>query len=142
MKRPQHPVISLFLLALIVFVWHGSELAFASDNENSDFDRLILKNSKLMIKEGRATFRFDTFGDEAYWGDTLKLHQAIQGAKFGGVGNGLSPRTALAVGLKIDVDSLPKELIGNLKKGRVNLDDPATTLALLNHLDCCLMRTT
>ena len=131
MKRPQHPVISLFLLALIVFVWHGSELAFASDNENSDFDRLILKNSKLMIKEGRATFRFDTFGDEAYWGDTLKLHQAIQGAKFGGVGNGLSPRTALAVGLKIDVDSLPKELIGNLKKGRVNLDDPATTLALL-----------
>jgi hypothetical protein len=81
--------------------------------------------------EGEQTFRFDTFGDEAFWGDTLHLHQAIEGAKLGGVGPGVSPATALAVGLKVDVDSLPHDLIAALKLGKVNLQDPATTLALL-----------
>src|SRR5438067_927277 len=42
-----------------------------------------LKNARKMILEGRHTFRFDTFGDEAFWGDKLKLHEAIEGAKFG-----------------------------------------------------------
>ena len=58
-----------------------------------------LKNARNMISEGRQTFRFDTFGDEAFWGDKLKLHEAIEGAKFGGVGPGLTPRDALALGL-------------------------------------------
>jgi hypothetical protein len=84
-----------------------------------------------MMSEGRRVFRFDTFGDEAFWGDTLKLHLAIEGSTFGGVGAGVSPKTALAVGLKVDVDALPEKLIAQLKKGKVNLDDPATTLALL-----------
>src|SRR5579872_5611975 len=84
-----------------------------------------------MIAEGRRIFRFDTFGDEAFWGDTLQLHQAIAGAQLGGVGPGVSPKTALAVGLKVDVDAFPNALIKALKLGQVNLDDPATTLALL-----------
>ena len=61
-----------------------------------------------MIEEGREIFRFDTFGDEAFWGDTLKLHQAIEGERFGGVGPGVSPATALAVGLKVDAEALPR----------------------------------
>jgi hypothetical protein len=91
----------------------------------------IQNNAPLLLKEGKQTFRFDTFGDEAFWGDTLKLHQAIAGSKLGGVGDGVSPKTALAVGLKVDMDALPKDLVKNLKAGKVNLDDPATTLALL-----------
>jgi len=91
----------------------------------------ILDNAEAMISEGRRTFRFDTFGDEAYWGDQLRLHEAIQGANLGGVGPGLSPRNALALGLKVDVDALPSSLINQLKAGQVNLDDPAVTLALL-----------
>ncbi len=91
----------------------------------------ILMNANKMVMEGRQSFRFDTFGDEVFWGDTLKLHQAIEGAANGGVGPGVSPKTALAVGLKVDVDALPKSLINDIKKGKVNLDDPATTLALL-----------
>jgi hypothetical protein len=59
------------------------------------------------------------------------LQQAIEGAKLGGVGLGVSPRTAVSVGLKVDVDALPASVIGQLKAGKVNLDDPATTLALL-----------
>ena len=91
----------------------------------------IQNNALRMLEEGKQTFRFDTFGDEAFWGDTLKLHQAIAGSKLGGVGDGVSPKTALAVGLKVDMDALPKDLVKNLKAGKVNLDDPATTLALL-----------
>ncbi len=91
----------------------------------------IQANADRMIDEGRRVFRFDTFGDEAFWGDSLKLHQAIQGSKFGGVGAGVSPKTALAVGLKVDVDALPEDLIEQVRKGQVNLDDPAVTLALL-----------
>jgi mono/diheme cytochrome c family protein len=84
-----------------------------------------------MIARGRQIFRFDTFGSEAFFGDALQLHKAIAGVKNGGVGPGVSPKTALAVGLKVDVDALPDALKAQLKAGRVNLDDPATTLALL-----------
>ena len=58
-----------------------------------------VQNAADKVKRGRDIFRFDTFGDQAFWGDTLKLHQAIEGARLGGVGPGVSPRTALAVGL-------------------------------------------
>jgi hypothetical protein len=77
----------------------------------------ISANAQQMIDQGRQIFRFDTFGDEAFWGDNLRLHQAIQGSKFGGAGPGVSPRTALAVGLKVDADALPNKLIKQLKRG-------------------------
>ncbi len=83
------------------------------------------------LARGRRTFRFDTFGDEAFWGDTLKLHTAIEGAAFGGVGPGVSPATALGVGLKVDVDALPASIRQALAAGQVNLNDPAVTLQLL-----------
>jgi hypothetical protein len=76
----------------------------------------------LTIDQGKQTFRFDTFGDEAFWGDTLKLHQGVAT---------VSPKTALSVGLKVDVDALPGDLVAKLKDGSLSLDDPANTLALL-----------
>lgn len=91
----------------------------------------VQQNASQLVQLGRHTFRFDTFGDESFWGDTLMLHQAIEGSKLGGVGPGVSPKTALAVGLKVDVDALPANLLTALTHGQVNLDDPATTLALL-----------
>src|SRR4051794_32071431 len=84
-----------------------------------------------LVREGREIFRHDTFGDEAFWGDTLKLHQAIAGAAHGGVGAGISPATALALGLKVDVQALPGNIRQQLRRGNVDVDDPATTLALL-----------
>ncbi len=96
-----------------------------------EFDRVITQSAQRMIDEGRQIFRFDTFGDQAFWGDSLKLHQAIAGAARGGVGPGVSPKTALAVGLKVDMDALPPALVEQVKAGKVDLDDPATTLALL-----------
>jgi cytochrome c5 len=88
-------------------------------------------NAQRMLAEGKQTFRFDTFGDEVFWTNALQLHRAIAGANLGGVGPGVSPATALGVGLKVDVDALPQSLLSQLKHGRVNLNDPATTLALL-----------
>jgi hypothetical protein len=76
-------------------------------------------------------FRYETFGDEAFWGGRLGLHRAIAGAANGGEGGGVSPATALALGLKVDVDALPRSLQRDLRRGRVDLTDPATTLALL-----------
>jgi hypothetical protein len=84
-----------------------------------------------MIREGRQTFRFETFGSEAFWGDRLLLHKAVAGQANGGVGPGLSPKAALAAGLKVDAAAIPPQLAGQIKAGQVNLDDPATTIALL-----------
>src|SRR5262245_50332778 len=95
------------------------------------FDAEINRHAQAMLAEGRETFRYDTFGSEAFWGDALQLHKAIAGEKNGGVGPGVSPKTALSVGLKVDADALPDALKRQLAAGKVNLDDPATTLALL-----------
>jgi hypothetical protein len=105
--------------------------AFVSLAKPAPFDDVIEASAIASFERGRQIFRYDTFGDQAFWGDTLQLHQAIQGEALGGVGPGVSPNTALAVGLKVDVDALPQSLQNQLKQGRVNLDDPATTLALL-----------
>ena len=94
-------------------------------------DQLTNANMQAMLDQGRHTFRYDTFGDEAFWGGALHLQQAIAGEKLGGVGPGVSPKIALSVGLKIDADALPPSLVEQIKAGKVNLDDPATTLALL-----------
>jgi hypothetical protein len=107
-------------------------LAHAGNKPEKTFDAAIRQNGERMIEEGQRIFRFDTFGDEAFWGDTLKLHQAIEGKRFGGVGPGVSPATALAVGLKVDAEALPSDVLNAIKQGAVNLDDPAVTLALLD----------
>lgn len=91
----------------------------------------VVSDAEQMISEGRRTFRFDTFGDQAFWGDTLRLHEVIEGAKFGGTGPGLSPGMALALGLKVDSQALPQAVQQQLRAGRIDLNDPATTLALL-----------
>jgi hypothetical protein len=94
-------------------------------------DTAILRNSEQMLVEGRTTFRFDTFGSEAFWGDSLRLHQAIAGSEHGGVGPGVSPRTALSVGLKVDAEAVSPAVLRRLRQGRIPLDDPAVTLDLL-----------
>jgi hypothetical protein len=84
-----------------------------------------------LFNRGRQIFRFDTFGDQAFWGGALGLHKAIEGSANGGVGPGVSPKTALTVGLKVDSTKLPKAVKTAIAQGKVNLNDPKTTLALL-----------
>jgi len=118
----------------LFFAFQGSAEVIAGARgpaQVGGFDRTISDSNERLINDGRQIFRFDTFGDEAFWGDTLKLHQAIAGAANGGVGTGVSPKTALAVGLKVDSDALPPAVVNGIKAGAVDLNDPKTTLALL-----------
>ena len=84
-----------------------------------------------LVAQGRRIFRFDTFGDQAFWGGALQLHRAIEGKRLGGVGPGVSPKTALSVGLKVDAAKIPKSVAAAIKAGKVDLNSPKTTLALL-----------
>jgi hypothetical protein len=97
----------------------------------AQFDETIAGGSHETLEHGKQIFRYDTFGDEAWWGGTLGLHRAIEGSSLGGVGPGVSPNAALAAGLKVDVDALPAQVVNAIQHGQVNLNDPATTLALL-----------
>lgn len=76
-----------------------------------------------MIATGQQTFRFDTYGDESYWTDTLRMNDVIA--------SGVSPATALAVGLKVDMDALPPAVVTAIQQGQVDLNSPATTVTLL-----------
>ncbi len=118
--------VAVLLIATVVVTSHSPSVRAASVDKNP-----AVENATQKVEQGQQIFRFDTFGDQAFWGDTLKLHQAIEGVKLGGVGPGVSPKTALAVGLKVDVDALPSNLLQQIQHGKVNLNDPAVTLALL-----------
>lgn len=111
---------------------------FAHDDGETDAGSLSKQpvnsaahNAAQLANQGEQTFRFDTFGDESFWGGALQLHQAIEGAAWGGVGSGISPKAALALGLKVDVKALPDRLVQQLLHGKVDLDDPAVTLQLI-----------
>ena len=77
-----------------------------------------LRPDRIDLMQGRRIFRFDTFGNQKFWTDTLRLHELIQST--------VSPNIALALGLKVDAQALPPGLLAT-----ANLDDPATTVALL-----------
>jgi hypothetical protein len=109
----------------------AAAVAVAATPNRAESDGDIARNAQRMLDEGRRIFRHDTFGDEAFWSDALLLNKAIAGAANGGVGAGVSPKTALSVGLKVDAHALPADLVSKIKMGKVNLDDAATTLALL-----------
>jgi hypothetical protein len=123
----------VFLMAAMVFfglLVQGVRSQSTSKDFTANKDSTA-DNAVQLVTQGRQIFRFDTFGDQAFWGNTLKLHQAIKGSGLGGVGPGVSPKMALAAGLKVDIDALPRNLHERLRQGMVNLDNPAVTVALL-----------
>ena len=99
-------VVSLFVVVFALVAWNSDPATGAP------------------APDGKAIFRFDTFGDEQLWTDVLRMHEVI--AK-------VSPASALAVGLKVDVEALPPEIITALQNGQVDLNDPAVTVELLRH---------
>ncbi len=131
MKGTRVSLASWILLPIAVL----ASLAFLGKLAHGDDAQTTLHNTSVnalkLTDAGRKTFRFDTFGDEAFWGDTLKLHQAISGSALGGVGPGLTPAAALGLGLKVDLDALPSDLVNQIQTGGVSLNVPSTTLALL-----------
>lgn len=76
-----------------------------------------------LIAQGKQIFRFDTFGDETFWTDTLRMHEVIRAA--------VDPTTALSVGLKVDAEALPAAVVQGIQNGSIDLKSPDTTVALL-----------
>jgi hypothetical protein len=116
-----------FSAIMLVSVLGNRVEAQRGSNSNAakgTFDEAIGANQAELMQSGRHTFRFDTFGDERFWSDTLGLQRAIA--------SGVSPATALAVGLKLDVDMVPPRVLAGLRHGDINLNDPANTLALID----------
>ena len=101
---------ALLLLAL-------SPLAPASERRAAAPNDPIAANAGRMVDEGRQTFRYDTFGDQVFWSRILGIHEALKT---------VSPKTALAVGLKVDSGALPPGILAH-----ANLDDTAVTAELL-----------
>lgn len=79
---------------------------------------------KALVQEGKQIFRYDTFGDESFWTDVLKMNTVIE--------TGVSPATALAVGLKVDATALPAAVVAGIENGSISLNDPQSTLALIS----------
>jgi len=100
-------------------------------NISADNSESNASAKKSLAAYGKEVFRFDTYGDEDFWSGLLHIDKAIEGANNGGFGSGISPNTALAVGLKVDVDALPADIRAGIKSGTIDLNNPATTLTLL-----------
>jgi len=100
----------------------GNAQARDSEEELTQNDRLTNAHARRMVEEGRQIFRFDTFGDEQLWTNVLRMHEVIAT---------VPPATALAVGLKVDVEALPREIIAALRAGEIDLTNAAVTIELL-----------
>jgi mono/diheme cytochrome c family protein len=106
------------LIALVAMM--GTALVGCSEDEAKTPD---LSNDPAKVAEGQNIFRFDTFGDETQWTDTLRMHEVIATA--------VDPTTALSVGLKVDAEALSAEVVQGITAGVVDLKSPATTVILL-----------
>ena len=111
----KHPLLFIsFCMASFImimnFIQCTQSAAISTGTSNKEGDDPISINAAQMLKEGKQTFRYETFGDESYWTDALQLNKAILGEKNGGVGAGLSPKAALAAGLKVDMDVIPADV--------------------------------
>lgn len=82
---------------------------------------------------GQQVFRFETFGNEGFWTDAVRLPAGIAAAK-------VTPMQALQLGLQIDADAIAPamqaQLADDLRRdpsGRTStlLNDPAVTMALV-----------
>lgn len=118
------PILSLAVITVL-------SLYSCSNDDNNDTGQLPPGEGSLnlppldpqLVEEGREIFRYDTFGDETFWTDVLQMNQVIEAA--------VSPNTALSVGLKVDAEALPPAVVEAIQNGQVDLDDPQTTLVLL-----------
>lgn len=127
-RKPVHPTLirqrlQAALAALGVTLVAGTVAIASCSNSTAPTQFTAEPLDPQLVAQGKEVFRFDTFGDEKYWTDTLRMHEVIQAA--------VSPKAALGVGLKVDADALPAAVKDAIAKGQVNLDDPAVTVTLL-----------
>lgn len=109
-------------VAALVIIGAAVALGFLACNTSVTAPAVDVVDPALAA-QGKVIFRFETFGDETFWTDTLRMHEVIRSA--------VDPVTALSVGLKVDTDSLPAAVVQGIQNGSISLTSPATTVALL-----------
>src|SRR5688572_2178359 len=115
---------------VIVIALMGLTVAFIqcaksfNEKETTEAQATDAGKDKGLIAEGKDIFRFDTYNDETFWSGLLHLDKAILGEVNGGYGPGVSPLTALTVGLKVDSEALPPEVVADIISGDLSLTDP------------------
>ena len=120
---PTHPLTRIGMATLIaVALTSGAVLAFGPAAPAQQLAGHSRDNDERSLRTGQAIFRYDTFGDEQLWTAVLGMHEVIAT---------VPPKKALEVGLKVDVDALPREIIAALRAGKVDLEDAAVTVELL-----------
>lgn len=130
----------LILSAILLFIGASVFIQCSTQQENrqtpdksgesDDYNQAIRRNADDLMEKGKAVFRFETFGDEIFWTEKLQLHKALVDKEHGGIDKGLTPKEALAAGLKVDLHLLPGILKQKIKEGKF-LNDPWVTLDLL-----------
>ncbi len=121
------PIIaSLFLAAIVMLSLHScdkDDFGEMPPDPPGEGELNLPPLDPQLVQQGQQVFRYETFGDETFWTDVLQMNEVIETA--------VSPNTALAVGLKVDAEALPASVVEAIQKGEVDLDNPQTTLALL-----------
>jgi hypothetical protein len=122
---PIHRFLPASAIALVLAGVHVSCSDSRGNGEEralNTWDRTIDDQGREFIAEGRQIFRYDTFGDEAFWGATLRLHEALAT---------LTPRAAIESGLKVDAAALPSDVLARIRRQEFDLDSAANTAELL-----------
>ena len=120
--HPRRSTLALLLAGPLTATAVGL-VACGGDGEDPADTILSVPQDPALVAKGKDIFRYETFGDEARWTDQLQMHQVIAT---------IAPLTAASVGLKIDADALPANVVQGMQDGSIRLDDPQTTLALLS----------
>jgi cytochrome c5 len=120
LETTMKPQLKHFLAISILAAIAGCGSNNSNDTTTSSADA---SPDPVLAAQGKDIFRSDTFGDEAFWTDTLHMNDVIASA--------VDPTTALSVGLKVDAEALPPAVVQGIQDGSISLTDPATTVALL-----------
>jgi hypothetical protein len=102
------PASSRRTVSIVLLLLSASLLPAYAQLKGKDFEQAAAEQAKMYLEQGLQIFRFDTFDSENFWGGKLKLHEAIMGEKLRAVGPGLSPEKALELGLKVDINAIPR----------------------------------
>ena len=132
--RNKKQILVIFSIVSLIAITQCTK-TFKTENNNEDVSpgkaSVMHEAKQSVIEQGKQIFRFDAFGDEDFWSGLLHIDKAILGTVNGGYGPGVSPNTALAVGLKVDAEALPPDVVAKINSGEIRLDDPKSTVALL-----------
>ena len=105
---------SVFALVLTFVISGSGQAPVAHERPGTTGDRNHQEDRRGKDQDGQAIFRYDTFGDEQLWTNVLRMHEPIAT---------VDPATALAVGLKVDVEALPPSRRGRPSRRAGRLDE-------------------